>query len=280
MSVVAKIRKEDVQEMVRHCRKMVPNFRVFDDKHDSFLMNAVDGIVYPFQRRFMDRYITTVGGRVYFPPGDIDRSPAGAMEVLGHEFIHAYDAQRLTLPLFTLWYLSFVSLAIFGLLAYGLIVCWAGLLPFAALGIHAVAVLISFKLRKKTGFPVLAASIVAAVVISIVNVGIHTLWMLAPLVFLAPIPAPGRAWAELRGYRMSVFMELVMFGKTRIETKVRKFTGPSYYWMWPFPKPVRKKLLEMKDQSENWEVNDPEIIHVFEFLVRKGFIVDQQERSL
>lgn len=57
------------------------------------------------------------------------------------------------------------------------------------------------------------------------------------LVTAAPIPAPFRAWAELRAYRRDR-----EFGRD-IDELVRKFTSPTYYYMWPFKKYVRRSLM-------------------------------------
>lgn len=62
------------------------------------------------------------------------------------------------------------------------------------------------------------------------------LWWLLCLVFLLPLPSPGRMWLEMRGYRRSV--ELGRSSKSL----VKQFTGKAYYFMWPFPKHVEKML--------------------------------------
>lgn len=62
-------------------------------------------------------------------------------------------------------------------------------------------------------------------------------WMFLCLLFLLPFPAPFRAIAEFRGYRRS----LEIF-KYKEDMAVRNFTGPAYYFMWPFKKHVIKML--------------------------------------
>lgn len=64
---------------------------------------------------------------------------------------------------------------------------------------------------------------------------VHWGFFFAFLLF-APLPAPFRAWIELRAYRRSVEL-----GDTA-ERIAHNFTGPGYYFMWPFRKMVTKLL--------------------------------------
>jgi hypothetical protein len=69
-------------------------------------------------------------------------------------------------------------------------------------------------------------------------------WMVFALLFLAPIPSPGRARAEFRGYAISMAC-LRWRNKPSVYAQkhiFRLFTGPAYYYMWPFPKSVRDRL--------------------------------------
>lgn len=82
------------------------------------------------------------------------------------------------------------------------------------------------------------------------------LWGLVALLFLAPIPAIFRTWIELRGYTVTL---AVMFwsegidkveGAAIVDSLVNIFTGPGYYYMWPFRKMLQwyfdKKLVELR----------------------------------
>jgi hypothetical protein len=64
------------------------------------------------------------------------------------------------------------------------------------------------------------------------------------LVYFLVLPWPGcfRAWAELRAYRRSLELVKDENKAEAIEHYVKQFTGPSYLFMWPFPKHVRKLL--------------------------------------
>lgn len=68
--------------------------------------------------------------------------------------------------------------------------------------------------------------------------------MLFSVVYLVVLPWPGfvRAYAELRAYRRS--LELVPEEKHEQYKAwvLEQFTGPSYLYMWPFPKQVERLL--------------------------------------
>lgn len=65
---------------------------------------------------------------------------------------------------------------------------------------------------------------------------IYSPWFLFSLIFLAPIPSPGRAWLEYRGYRTSMAVHYWITGEDYgVEWITSQFTGSNYYWMFPFP---------------------------------------------
>ena len=94
------ITKADFELFMAYSRKLVPGFTVHDGKRDSYLMNFIDGLIYPFNPGFMDKYITTIGGDVYYPKGRIGMDPRSALETAGHELQHAYDVMKMTFPVF------------------------------------------------------------------------------------------------------------------------------------------------------------------------------------
>lgn len=61
-------------------------------------------------------------------------------------------------------------------------------------------------------------------------------WWLMSLLFLAPIPAPGRAWIERRGYLMQAAVVMWLHGIELVELAdyVKPFVDSTYYFMWPF----------------------------------------------
>ena len=261
-----KVTAEDIPLFVEHCQKKAPAFTIRDGKTDSYLMNVIDGLIWPFNPQFMERYITTVVGKVYFPDGMMSRDPLGTLEVGTHEFVHAYDAKRITPLLFGFIYLAPQILVIATLLLFGFLVCWAGFLPFLALLLHLTAVGCSTKLRKVSGFPLLVLGIVAGLALSIYLVKLQSLWLALALIPIAPIPSPGRYWAEMRGYGMSLHFEAWAGLRVRVDSKVRQFVGWAYYKMWPFADSVTSKLEKHAERARAGSVTDPAYLHIWEFI--------------
>jgi ABC-type multidrug transport system fused ATPase/permease subunit len=60
-------------------------------------------------------------------------------------------------------------------------------------------------------------------------------WFLLFSVCLLPLPSLGRAWAEFRGYRMTMAVHYwLMSEKYDIEHITHQFVSSNYYWMFPF----------------------------------------------
>jgi hypothetical protein len=80
------------------------------------------------------------------------------------------------------------------------------------------------------------------------------LWGLMSLLFLAPVPAFGRAYIEIRGYTVSIAVDYwsgtLGDESDYLDWIVSHFSDFSYYRMWPFKKWVRsyfsQKLQELK----------------------------------
>ena len=76
-----------------------------------------------------------------------------------------------------------------------------------------------------------------------INALFYSNWFLLFLLFLLPVPSPGRAWLEFRGYKMSMAVWYWTTGITPdINFVVKQFTNSSYYWMWPFKRSLERKL--------------------------------------
>ena len=118
--------------------------------------------------------------------------------VLQHEAVHLIDAQTF-----------------YGLLPAWPILKWFNVLLFAIC----------------YGAPQLLALLALHVFVS-------SSWWLLCLLFLLPIPSPGRMLAEMRAYRRS--REL---GRS-VDSMVDAFVSSSYYYMWPFEEHVRKMLMK------------------------------------
>jgi hypothetical protein len=81
------------------------------------------------------------------------------------------------------------------------------------------------------------------------------LWFLLFFLFLLPIPSPGRAWAEFRGYRMSIAVYYWLSGqKVDLKWIVDQFVSSNYYFMWPFRGWLMKKFQKEFDQIKKGEL--------------------------
>lgn len=178
-------------------------------KNKSFPMKALSKILF-FNKRFMTSYYTTIRKTIYVPDDLFNESTEEKkLELFTHEAMHMHQAQKFGMLLYTFLYLFPLSLAPISLLS----VFFAFILP----------------------------------------------WYLAmiPLVFLVcllPLPAPWRKRFEVEGYTAGLYafhwistrvkkegLNIVaqnMFSKANAIEE--NFTGPNYYWMWPFG--VKKEL--------------------------------------
>jgi len=104
------------------------------------------------------------------------------------------------------------------------------------------------------------------------------LWGLLLLLLAAPLPAPYRTRLEMRGYAMSIAVNYWRHGSVDIETYMPwllgTFTGPVYYFMWPFKRSVRKQLLAWQKKIEDGSIlegpgSEP-FVAVHEILKRSG----------
>lgn len=68
-------------------------------------------------------------------------------------------------------------------------------------------------------------------------------WALLPLLLLAPLPAPYRAWCELDAYEAQYAAAAWGLG-VALDTAAltAMVTGPAYWWMWPFRARVQARL--------------------------------------
>lgn len=99
----------------------------------------------------------------------------------------------------------------------------------------------------------------------------HLLWLLC-LLFLAPIPAPGRAWIEKRGYLMTLVCYSWLYDTTlalnQLSFILRQFTGSAYYFMRPCGEnKLRQWFIEnMRRISETPSIGGDLYVKVFSFI--------------
>lgn len=80
------------------------------------------------------------------------------------------------------------------------------------------------------------------------------LWCLLFFLFLAPIPAPGRAWIEIRAYRVNVTLARYSGWDPRLVIDgiySRNFGSAAYFFMMPFKGWVFNQLLNVSHESES-----------------------------
>lgn len=95
------------------------------------------------------------------------------------------------------------------------------------------------------------------------------LLFLLALIFLAPLPSRVRAWAELRGYGMSIKSRLwdgQAVSQERIDRYVTYFTGPAYYYMWPVKHCIIKKLSKYVYSDDCLSDPNPAYMDVYNLL--------------
>lgn len=96
---------------------------------------------------------------------------------------------------------------------------------------------------------------------------VFNLWWLLALLFLLPIPSPGRAWLEFRGYRMSIAVNWWLTGQeTNTVWVEQQFTQSAYYWMFPFKGYLESRISRAIENIKSGENLPPEISEIKEVL--------------
>lgn len=175
-------------------------------KDESKLMKILGWVLF-FNSNFSKNFVTTIGSTVYYPSRDwIKNHHDASIKLLAHELVHIKDNKKFSF-LFGFLYLFPLSLLPLSFSCYLFMPFWA-------------AALIS-------------------------------------LFCLLPFPAPWRMHFELKAYKMSLFVNDLFLREKGLSSTDRYielcdqaremnkyFTGPFYYFMWPFG--VKKKL---KDEA-------------------------------
>ncbi len=100
--------------------------------------------------------------------------------------------------------------------------------------------------------------------------------MVAVLAFMSPLPAHWRMKFEMRGYTMNMAINLWRFSSVTARTRdwiAKQFVGPAYYFMWPFPNDVDKRIeaaVSVLEQSNKADVDVYEV--VYDFLKVNGVV--------
>jgi hypothetical protein len=97
------------------------------------------------------------------------------------------------------------------------------------------------------------------------------LWSLTALAFLAPVPALFRMRIERQGYLMSLCVVWWTFGEEMAHSQIphclKQFTGPAYYFMWPFKKHmIRWFEKELPEKATHPSRYNATFVLVFDFI--------------
>lgn len=80
-------------------------------------------------------------------------------------------------------------------------------------------------------------------------------WFLLFFLFILPWPSPGRAWLEIRAYRMSLAILYWFTAESDLSFAVDHFThqfaSSNYYWMMPFKKLIHNIFTNELDKIKN-----------------------------
>ena len=94
-------------------------------------------------------------------------------------------------------------------------------------------------------------------------------WFFLAVLCALPFPAPWRAKFELRGYTISMAVRYWILKKEpNYDFFVKQFTGPNYYFMYPFKDDVRARL-EEEFQRIRADLLEPHEKHIKDVLLRK-----------
>ncbi len=215
-------------------KSIIPGFQV-KYKNQSLLMKVLGVFLWPFNRKFMTGYVTTLKWTVYFPSeNSIHSNPESAVETLMHEFIHLWDRKQKGVW-FSLGYLSPQLWAIVpfaGLAAFGqLFPVWIDCLIFG-LGMLCLA---PWPSPWRTRFELRGYTVTLA----------YKQWVLGVLA-----DAEGMDWIE------------------------QQFTGWYYYKMWPFKNNLANRIDMIIEQIRANNLGIP-FAYVKDFASNKENRLDQ-----
>jgi hypothetical protein len=184
-------------------------------KDEWWVMKAMNLVVGLFNRQFMTRYTTTFGDTVAFPTRSMIHAPEGSDEATKRKADTKYVRVMIHEMVHILDHRKYKAIPYSWLYTCPQIMALLALGAFGAFW------------------------------------NIEYLWFLLCLGFLLPWPAPGRVWAEKRGYTMTMAFYKWQFGtvlmadpdwiEEHFDWIVNNFTGWGYYKMsWS-----KKKILNM-----------------------------------
>jgi len=112
--------------------------------------------------------------------------------------------------------------------------------------------------------------------LSLLTICCSNWWALCVLfvAMIAPLPAPGRRWAEERGYSCTMAFRIWTGGEVNgsyFEYIAKQFTGSHYYYMWPFPKNMNRRLVAIEQRIRRGKMTEVQRM-TYEFLQHRGIL--------
>jgi len=121
---------------------------------------------------------------------------------------------------------------------------WKKTNPFSAISVLSHE-WVHMKDGKRLGFMFKFLYLFPQILTPLFLLGFWNPWFFFCLFFLAPWPALWRAKFELRGYTISMAVSWWLLDRTPdYDFYVKQFTGPGYYYMYPFEDYMRERLEE------------------------------------
>ena len=254
-------------------------------KHEERSSKVLGYLLAPFNPSY-DRFNTTRYPNIYWAAGEPVKQQVKDMEwhhtkTRAHEAVHMWDRKRLW------WFFNLIYGApqILAPLWFIPLVLFGGLWGAAALGAMFLGLGVGYVWARQPAwfFSWAAVGVVGGLTLAVWQVGWHAAWFAGAALFLSPAlnflgAAYGRAWAEFRGYTMSMACNYWKYGNIHPDTKkwvVKHFVGGNYYWMLPWRSYVEKRLDRVAtDLASGIILKDPIFKKVYNIMYISGLVHD------
>ncbi len=110
-------------------------------------------------------------------------------------------------------------------------------------------------------------------ILIILGITLSPWWFTGIALCLLPLPSPFRMWAELRGYTVSLAIKHWLghdlndpWETDRVE---QMFTSGQYYYMWPFKKHIKYKVLKVKNDIQSGNILTDQYLAAIKLWIEK-----------
>jgi len=263
-------------------REITPKHNDRFKEEPNFGQKLIAHFLSPFNPSYME-FHTTLYPTIWWGDGNKQAVLNGnwwLTEVRAHEAVHMFDRKRLWL-LFNLLYLGPVVLAPFILALYSL---FSGLWGLAAVGALLGGLLIGYVMPRRLWwfYSWVVLGVASCLTIAIWKTQWQTFWIAGAVLVLSPFPLNflgatyGRAWAEFRGYCMSMAIRYWRTGSVpgaTLANWMTHFWGGNYVFMCPWKGHVERKFQTNYRRIESGDIlKDPVFRAVYEIMKAKGLL--------